>query len=135
MKFQNPSIHGSKVNRRTQPPPPPPPPTHTDKPKAICPSNFFKVGGIKSGVGYVSFGYLLMTVFCTGTSNHLYCQILQADPNSLAKWEMDWQMKLNVSKCHSMRVTRLHPSKQIQFNYTLHHQTLEQVQTAKYIQS
>ena len=35
MKFQNPSIHHSKVN------------THTDKPKAICPSNFFKVGGKK----------------------------------------------------------------------------------------
>ena len=39
MKFQNHSIHGSKVNRRTD--------RQTDKPKAICPSNFFKVGGIK----------------------------------------------------------------------------------------
>ena len=38
MKFQNRSIHGSKVNRRTD--------RQTDKPKAICPSNFFKVGGI-----------------------------------------------------------------------------------------
>ena len=38
IKFQNPSIHGSKVNRRTD--------RQTDKPKAICPSNFFKVGGI-----------------------------------------------------------------------------------------
>ena len=46
---------------------------------------------------------------------------------------MDWQMKFNVSKCHSMRVTRLHPSKQIQFNYTLHLQTLEKVQSAKYL--
>ena len=51
----------------------------------------------------------------------------------LAKWEMDWQMKLNVSKCHSMRVTRLHPSRHIEFNYTLHQQTLEQVQSAKYL--
>ena len=32
-----------------------------------------------------------------------------------------------------MRVTRLHPSKHIQFNYTLHQQTLEQVQSAKYL--
>ena len=40
MKFQNRSIHGSKVNRRTD--------RQTDKPKAICPSNFFKVGGIKT---------------------------------------------------------------------------------------
>ena len=46
---------------------------------------------------------------------------------------MDWQMKFNVSKCHSMRVTRLHPSRHIDFNYTLHQQTLEQVQSAKYL--
>ena len=41
MKFQNPRIHRSKVKTHTH--------THrqTDKPKAICPSNFFKVGGIK----------------------------------------------------------------------------------------
>ena len=63
----------------------------------------------------------------------LDCQILQDDLNSLAKWEMDWQMKFNVSKCHSMRVTRLHPSRLIDFNYTLHQQTLEQVQSAKYL--
>ena len=42
-------------------------------------------------------------------------------------------MKFNVSKCHSMRVTRLHPSRHIPFNYTLHQQTLEQVQSAKYL--
>ena len=42
-------------------------------------------------------------------------------------------MKFNVSKCHSMRVTRLHPSSHIEFNYTLHQQTLEQVQSAKYL--
>ena len=65
----------------------------------------------------------------------LDCHILQDDLNSLAKWEMDWQMKFNVtsSKCHSMRVTRLHQSNHIQFSYTLHQQTLEQVQTAKYL--
>ena len=42
-------------------------------------------------------------------------------------------MKFNVSKCHSMRVTRLHPSNHIQFSYTLHQQILEQVQSAKYL--
>ena len=50
MKFRIPNINHSKVNRRTHAH------THTqtdrqtdrqtDKPKAICPSNFFKVGGI-----------------------------------------------------------------------------------------
>ena len=42
MKFQNPTIHRSKVNGRTHRQTD----RQTDKPKAICPSNFFKVGGI-----------------------------------------------------------------------------------------
>ena len=45
------------------------------------------------------------------------CQILQDDLNSLAQWETDWQMKFNVAKCHSMRVTRHLPSNQIHFNF------------------
>ena len=61
------------------------------------------------------------------------CQILQDDLNSLGQWETDWQMKFNVAKCHSMRVTRHLPSNQIHFNYSLHQQTLEQVQSAKYL--
>ena len=42
-------------------------------------------------------------------------------------------MKFNVSKCHSMRVTRHLPSNQIHFNYSLHQQTLEQVRSTKYL--
>ena len=61
------------------------------------------------------------------------CQILQDDLNSLSQWETDWQMKINVAKCHSMRVTRHLPDKQILFDYTLHQQKLEQVQSAKYL--
>ena len=61
------------------------------------------------------------------------CQVLQEDVNSLAQWETDWQMKFNVAKCHSMRMTRHLPSNQIQFNYSLHQQTLEQVRSAKYL--
>ena len=61
------------------------------------------------------------------------CQILQDDLNSLAQWETNWQMKFNVAKCHSMRVTRHPPAKHIQFDYTLHQQRLEQVQSAKYL--
>ena len=58
------------------------------------------------------------------------CQIIQGDLNSLAQWETDWQM---IECCHSMRVTRHLPSNQIYFNYSLHQQTLEQVQSAKYL--
>ena len=42
-------------------------------------------------------------------------------------------MKFNVAKCHSMRVTRHLPSNQIHFKYSLHQQTLEQVQSANYL--
>ena len=61
------------------------------------------------------------------------CQILQNDLNSLAQWETDWQMKFNVAKCHSMRMTGHPPDKHLQFDYTLHQQRLEQVQSAKYL--
>ena len=61
------------------------------------------------------------------------CQILRDDLNSLAQWETDWQMKFNVAKCHSMRVTRHLPDKHILFDYTLHQQKLEQVQSVKYL--
>ena len=61
------------------------------------------------------------------------CQILQDDLNSLGQWETDWQMKFNVAKCHSMRVTLHLPSNQIHFNYSLLQQTLEQVESTKYL--
>ena len=60
------------------------------------------------------------------------CEILQDDLNSLTRWEVDWQMKFNVAKCHSMRVTWHLTDRHIIFNYTLHEQMLEQVQSTKY---
>ena len=42
-------------------------------------------------------------------------------------------MKFNVVKCHSMRVTWHQHHKQILFDISLHNQTLENVQSAKYI--
>ena len=41
------------------------------------------------------------------------CLTLQEDLTSLGQWEADWQMKFNVAKCHSMRVTRHQHRKQI----------------------
>ena len=61
------------------------------------------------------------------------CLTLQEDLTSFGQWEADWQMKFNVAKCHSMRVTRHQHHKQILFNYSLHNQTLENVQSAKYL--
>ena len=59
-------------------------------------------------------------------------EILQEDLDNLAQWESDWQMKFNVAKCHSMRVTRHSPFKQIKNSYILHSQIFEQVTSAKY---
>ena len=42
-------------------------------------------------------------------------------------------MKFNVAKYHSMRVTLHQHQKQILFDYSLHNQTLENVQLAKYL--
>ena len=61
------------------------------------------------------------------------CLISQEDITSLGQWEADWQMKLNIAKLHSMRVTRHQHHKQIPFDYSLHNQTLENVQSAKYL--
>ena len=51
----------------------------------------------------------------------------------LDPWEADWQMECNVAKCHSIRVTQHQHRKQILFDYSLHSQTLENVQSAKYL--
>ena len=61
------------------------------------------------------------------------CLILQEVLTSLGQWEADSQMKFNVVKCHSMRVTQHQHHKHILFDYSLHNQTLENVQSAKYI--
>ena len=55
------------------------------------------------------------------------------DLDSLGLWEADWQMKFKVAKCHSMRVTRHYSHKQINHDYTLHQQTLENAQSTKYL--
>ena len=61
------------------------------------------------------------------------CLILQEYLTSLGQRKADWQMKFNVAKCHSMRVTRHQHHKQIFVDYSLHNQTLENVQSAKYL--
>ena len=58
---------------------------------------------------------------------------MQENLTSLGQWEANWQMKFSVAKCHSMRVTRHQHHKQILFEYSLHNQTLENVQTVKYL--
>ena len=75
-----------------------------------------------------------MTVSCIGTyiQSIQDCLTLQEDLNSLGQLEANWQMKFNLAKCHSMRVTQHQHHKQILYDYSLHNQTSENVQSAKY---
>ena len=57
------------------------------------------------------------------------CLTLQEDLTSLGQWEADWQMKFNVPKCHSMRVTRHQHHKHIFFDYVLDFESNHTVMT------
>ena len=61
------------------------------------------------------------------------CLTLQEDLTSLEQWEVDCQIKFNVAKCHSLRVTRHKHHKQIIFDYFLHNPALENVHSANYL--
>ena len=104
-------------------------------PKARCLDRSFS--WYSSTISLITSGHLsvclLMIVSCIGTYTLLLTVILQDDLDRLTQWEADWQMKFNVAKCHSMRVSRHLPDKQIKFEYSLHQQILEQVQSAKYL--
>ena len=56
---------------------------------------------------------------------------LQRDIVSLQKWEEDWLMRFNASKCQVLRVTN--KRKPICSPYTIHGHTLEVVDSAKYL--
>ena len=56
---------------------------------------------------------------------------LQSDLSALEQWESDWQMEFNPSKC---TVIQFHSGNKIkQASYSLHSETLENVQHSKYL--
>lgn len=57
--------------------------------------------------------------------------ILQNDLDKLVKWENDWQMSFNASKCLQMKIT--HKKKPVQTKYKLGNVTLEEVQHHPYL--
>ena len=56
---------------------------------------------------------------------------LQADLDTLQEWELTWDMEFNPGKCQVMHITKSRVPFQSQ--YTLHGQTLESVDSAKYL--
>ena len=59
------------------------------------------------------------------------CWQLQDDFHSLEKWESDWRMEFNPSKCNVMRVTRR--CTPFKFQYKLRGKGLDNVNTTKYL--
>ena len=56
---------------------------------------------------------------------------LQRDLTRLERWERDWQMMFNPSKCNVIKITR--KRKPSDFTYTLHGQILETIDHIKYL--
>ena len=83
--------------------------------------------------GHLFISLLIIVFLYRNIKSPIDCQILQDDLNSLTQFETDWQMKFNVVKWHSMRVTRHLPENQMQIECSHHQQKLEQVQSAKYL--
>ena len=64
-------------------------------------------------------------------NSHEAANTLQADLDTLQEWELTWDMELNPGKCQVMHITKSRVPFQSQ--YTLHGQTLESVDSAKYL--
>ena len=56
---------------------------------------------------------------------------LQNDLNLLQVWEEKWDMEFNPSKCQVLHITR--SRRPIRYNYTMHGQTFDSVEKARYL--
>ena len=64
-------------------------------------------------------------------NSHEAANTLQADRDTLQEWELIWGMEFNPGKCQVMHITV--PRVPFQSQYTLSGQTLESVDSAKYL--
>ena len=64
-------------------------------------------------------------------NSHEAANTLQADLDTLQEWELTWDMEFNPCKCQVMHITKSRAPFQSQ--YTFHGQTLESVDSAKYL--
>ena len=71
------------------------------------------------------------TVLYHGISSSADTADLQRDLDALQAWECKWLMEFNPSRCQLLRVTLKH--KPVEASYTIHGQTLELVESAKYL--
>ena len=59
------------------------------------------------------------------------CHTLQSDLDKLSVWEKNWKMAFHPAKCNVLSVSR--KKKPVTFDYHLHGNVLEHVQSAKYL--
>ena len=71
------------------------------------------------------------TIAYMAVTNNQDAEKLQEDLTKLEKWEQTWQMKFHPDKCQVLTITR--KKEPIHFDYVLHGNKLEHVQTAKYL--
>ena len=71
------------------------------------------------------------TAFYLTVNSHEAANTLQADLDTLQEWELRWDMEFNPGKCQVINITKSRVPFQSQ--YTLHGQTLEPVDSAKYL--
>ena len=71
------------------------------------------------------------TIIYRQISTHSDSEALQEDLKTLENWSRVWQMEFHPSKCQTLHITR--SRKPQQFQYTLYNESLEQVDTAKYL--
>jgi len=58
-------------------------------------------------------------------------RILQADLDSLQRWEQDWSVQFNPSRCEAITITK--KTKPVKEEYKLHNEVLTTVLSAKYL--
>ena len=71
------------------------------------------------------------TVINLAIKSESNCRLTQDDLHSLEKWESDWCMKFNPSKCNAIQVTRRRTL--FKFQYKLPDKVLGTVNTTKYL--
>ena len=71
------------------------------------------------------------TAIYLAISNPTQSSVLQKDLETLEKWETNWNMEFNPSKCQVIHVTRRQSP--FQTSYYLHNVLLESVPTVKYL--
>ena len=58
-------------------------------------------------------------------------EILQSDLDALQRWEKQWSMEFNATKCHTLRFSR--KTKPLTPTYDIHRHTLDLCDTAPYL--